>query len=324
MRAPFCIAASGRDTAQNGKLAWSEGLQSGALSPCNGNMVDAGRFQHLDALLDRWSERLNPIVVKETRQTLSSRAFPISFLAMLVLCWGLSAAGIASFGERLQHSESGREFFLGYQAALLAAICFVVPTGVFRSVVSEFDGQTFEMLAITALTPRRIVFGKLHAAVVQIGAFYSAAAPFVCFTYMLEGVSIPGILLALFFTFLAGLFSCMGALMFAALAKQSVWQVSCLILAIILDAILFFSGQALGAAAVSDSFGGAGIGGLCLGVGCVGYACLFFSLVTLGVSIAQFTPTLPRAGRIEGERPPALRLGPGGAGMQAFRPETPD
>jgi hypothetical protein len=271
-------------------------------------MPDAGRLKRCDDLFDRWSERLNPIVVKETRQALSSRMFPIAFLAMLGLCWVVSVALIAASGEDLYYVEAGPQFFMWYLAALLGAICFVVPLGVFRSVVAEFDGQTFEMLAITTLSPRQVVMGKLKSAAVQMGAFYSAAAPFVCFTYMLQGLSIPGIVLALVIAFLAGISACMGGMMLGSLAKQSAWQVLCLLLSIGLDSVVFGIGWSAGAGAATELAGLDSLGGICAGFGCFAYVFLFFSLLTIGVSIAQFTPTMPRPGRIEAERRPRLRL----------------
>jgi hypothetical protein len=261
--------------------------------------MSASRFiARLDDWCERRGERMNPIVVKETRQALKSRAFPATFLVMLLGCWLISAVMIADYGEDLYYAEAGDTFFAWYLGSLLAAICFVVPAGVFRSVVSEFEGQTFEMLAITTLSPRKVVFGKLKSASVQMGAYFASIAPFVCFSYMLEGVSIPGLVLALLIAYLAGLSACMGAMMLGALAKQSAWQILCLLMAIVLGGISFGVGLGSGSAAARELAGWAGVGAICAGFGCFGYVFLFFSLLTLGVSIAQFTPTMPRPGQL--------------------------
>ncbi len=295
-------------------------------------MLSESSLQRLDRLFDRWSERLNPIVVKETRQALKSRGFSISFLVMLALCWGISIVGVVGHGEDLYYSESGPEFLFWYLACLHAACCFVVPTTMFRSVVSEFEGQTFEMLAITSLSPRQIVFGKLKSSLVQMGAFYSAAAPFICFTYMLQGLSIPGILVAILFSLMAGLFTCMGAMMLASLARQSAWQVVCLLLSVGLGLITFSTGlQSAVSIARETGSSGWGVAGLaCVGLACFGYVFLFFSLLTIGVSIAQFTPTMPRprhqsfrltdegrSFRLVGETPRRKTLQPAGGAKPA-------
>jgi hypothetical protein len=266
-------------------------------------MADSPFFVRLDHAFERWGERFNPIVVKETRQAIKSRVFPYAFIAMLAICIVVSLLLVGSYGERLYSTETGPVFFAWYLGVLLAAICLLVPMGLFRSVVSEFDGQTFEMLAITTLSPRKVVFGKLKSATVQMGAFYSAAAPFICFTYLLQGLSIPGILLALVIAYLAGLTSCLGAMMFGALGKQSGWQIICLLLSVILGVIMVSTGVGLGMAAIAELVTWNNIGGVCASFGCFGYVFLFFSLLTIGVSIAQFTPTMPRPGHPGVARP---------------------
>ena len=42
----------------------------------------ATRMDHVDAWCDKWSDRLNPILVKETRQALKSRQFVVTFSAV--------------------------------------------------------------------------------------------------------------------------------------------------------------------------------------------------------------------------------------------------
>ncbi|MFV0443956.1 MAG: hypothetical protein ACK5Q5_10330 [Planctomycetaceae bacterium] len=274
-------------------------------------MSDVPLLVRLDNVFERWGERFNPIVVKETRQAISSRSFPYAFISMLVICVVTTALLIVEEGDRLYYTETGLLFFGWYLGILLVTICLLVPLGLLRSVVSEFDCQTFEMLAITTLTPRKVVFGKLKSAIVQMGAFFSASAPFICFTYLLQGLSIPGILMALGIAFLSGLTSCMGAMMLGALGKQSGWQVFCLLLAVVLGIILIGVGTGLGLTAAMELLGWAGMGSICAGFGCFGYMLLFFSLLTIGVSIAQFTPTMPRPGHagVVRKRPTSSQLG---------------
>lgn len=259
------------------------------------------RLDRLDRVMERWGERFDPIVTKETRQALKSRAFPVSFVAMLALCWFASVINLATLWDRIGTDEEGPRFFVWYLAGLLMAVCFVVPTGLYRSVVSEFEGQTFEMLVITSLSPRQIVLGKLKSASVQMLAYFAAAAPFVSFTYLLQGLSIPGILCALAIAFVAGFSACMASLMLGSLAKQSAWQVFCLLLSLGFGGIAYGVGMGAADAIISEGSGLATIGA---GLGCFAYVFLFFSLLTLGVSIAQFTPTMPRPGHRIPSTPP--------------------
>ena len=251
-------------------------------------------FTRLDAHFDRWSERFHPIVVKETRQTIRSFAFPAAFLGMLAICLASTLLLASHLRERLATGEVGPEFLRVYLAALLGAICLVVPLGLFRSVTSEFDGQTFETLAITNLSPRQVVLGRLKSSGVQMLAFYFAAAPFLSFTYLLQGVSLLAILLTLVIAYVAGISACLGAMMLGALAKQSMWQIPCVLLTVIQGTVMLILGYGTSVGIIMERGTLNDLIGICSGFGCFIYVFAFFVLMTLGVSIAQFTPTVPR------------------------------
>jgi hypothetical protein len=258
-------------------------------------MMAASAMSRFDAFIDRGSEWFNPVLVKETRQVLKSRTFPFTFLAMLVGAWVLSLAGVVPDWERVQMGETGPGFFRQFYLILMAALCLVVPLGVFRNVVAEFEGQTFETLAVTTLRPARIVSGKLQSAVVQMAAYYSAVAPFLCFTYLLKGLSLPGIALALVVSFLAAMLVCLAAAALGALAKQSVWQMPALLVLMGWATVVFACGAAFGSG-LSRMETGIGLANLVASLGCFGYFLLFYTLLTLGIAIAQFTPTSPQPG----------------------------
>ncbi len=259
-------------------------------------MVGEAFTRRLERTLESWSDRCNPIVVKETRQALRSWSFPLTFLVMLLFCWGVSIQQLFVLGEAVYYGSFGPRFFGSYYAVLLLGLCLVVPTGLFRSVTAEFEGQTFEMVVITALRPRNIVFGKMKAAVVQMGAYYSAVAPFLCFTYLLQGVTVWGILMALFLSLFAGLSACQGSIMLASLSKQTAWQVVCQLISLVWGVMIFGVTLSLGEMVVSEIFGGTGFWSLCAGCGCLGYPYLIYCLLTINVSIAQFTPSVPPLG----------------------------
>ena len=92
--------------------------------------------------------------------------------------------------HRVQYHETGREFFSAYYIVFSVAIFVIVPFTAYRSLLSERDLNTFELLSITTLSPRRIVAGKLLSSLVQLFIYYSAIAPFIAFTYCLNGITI--------------------------------------------------------------------------------------------------------------------------------------
>src|SRR5436190_22467833 len=111
--------------------------------------------------IDRASDWLNPILIKETRQALKSRQFVVTFFLMLVSSWLMSVFGVVMEGAGAEYREIGGRFFYGYYIVLAVAVFLVVPFSAFRSLLSERDLHTWEVLSITTLKPREIVWGKL-------------------------------------------------------------------------------------------------------------------------------------------------------------------
>ena len=171
--------------------------------------------------LERASDFFNPILVKETRQSLKSRSFVTVFILMLIASWMISAIGVLYvYGPELPYAAAGRNFFSAFYMVLAIAVFMVVPQGAFRSIQSERDLQTFEMLTITTLSPRQIVWGKWWSATVQTIVYYAAIAPFMVFTNLLRGISLPFIAFVLIWSFIGSVTLAMLAIMFSTFTKQ--------------------------------------------------------------------------------------------------------
>jgi hypothetical protein len=179
--------------------------------------------------IPRWadflSDRLNPILVKETRQALKSRQFIATFMLMLVAAWLISVFGLAFAGPGVEYKPIGSTFFFSYFVVLAVAVFIAVPFGAFRSLLSERDLQTFEVLSITTLRPRQIVWGKLLSALVQVFIYYSAITPFIAFANLLKGIDVPSIAFTLVLALLWSLLLSLVALTLSTLANQRYWQV---------------------------------------------------------------------------------------------------
>src|SRR6516165_5510153 len=120
------------------------------------------------SVIDHASDWLNPILIKETRQSLKSRQFVATFFLMLAASWLISVFGVVMEGAGAEYREIGGTFFYGFYIVLAVAIFLVVPYSAFRSLLSERDLHTWEVLSITTLKPREIVWGKLSSALLQI------------------------------------------------------------------------------------------------------------------------------------------------------------
>jgi len=177
------------------------------------------------APIDRASDWLNPILIKETRQALKSRQFVVTFSLMLTSSWLISVFGVVMEGAGAEYREIGGSFFYGYYVVLAVAIFLIVPFSAFRSLLSERDQHTWEVLSITTLKPRQIVWGKLSSALLQIFIYYSAITPFMAFSKLLKGIDVPTIALVLVGSLVWSMVLSLVALTVGSFGHQRYWQV---------------------------------------------------------------------------------------------------
>src|SRR3954469_2441243 len=153
----------------------------------------ASAWTALERFLIYAGDRLNPILVKETRQALKSFQFTVTFILLLIACWIVTMGGVALVGPRIFYAAEGGSLMLWYYGILAFPLAVVVPYAAFRSLAAEREDNTYDLLSITALNPRQIVSGKLGSSVVQMGVFFSAIMPCLAFTYLLRGIDLPTI-----------------------------------------------------------------------------------------------------------------------------------
>ncbi len=206
----------------------------------------------------KWFERVsdwaNPILVKEARQSLKSRQFVITFLLLLAASWLLSVFLMLISKDSLEYGAMGGTFFMSYYIVLSVAIFLIVPFGAYRSLLTERDQNTFDMLSITTLTPRQIVWGKLWSALLQTFIYYSAIAPFIAFASLLQGFDFTVATFMLAVSVLLSLGVSMLSLMLSTLGRQRQWQT--LMSLIVLAVLVIFLSYMIGMAVALPTFGG--------------------------------------------------------------------
>lgn len=173
------------------------------------------------ALLDRLeqaSDRLSPIVVKELRQLARGREFHYSFhLALLV---GMTVAFFGAADALKGEGTSGRWTFAALSVALALLGFVVVPLGAFHALRNERIEQTLELITLTALSPRRVVIGKLLAQAVKLATLFAGLAPFIAMSFLLGGIDFLTIGLSLLSIFTWSLCACAACLFLSALMKS--------------------------------------------------------------------------------------------------------
>ncbi len=143
-----------------------------------------------------WAAELaGPIIVKEVRQGLRARTFWIFFTLMLAVNFFIALVCLALAYRST--ADYGHDAFVAFFMVLAFVQFFVIPYQAYRSMAREREDETWVLLTLTGLGARRILAGKVGSAVVQGLLYASAAAPFLLFSYFLNGVSLPVIVVGI-------------------------------------------------------------------------------------------------------------------------------
>ena len=94
-------------------------------------------------------------------------------------------------------SWAGRRVFEGYTFVQTWMLVLLTPILVAQGIIEERDAGTLKLLAITRLTPRRLLIGKLASRLLMVEAVVLAGLPFLALCLSLGGVG-PGQVLNVF------------------------------------------------------------------------------------------------------------------------------
>ncbi len=186
--------------------------------------VEAGFWGWVDRTTERVTSWLNPILVKEGRQSLKSKQFLITFFCLLAASCGWTILGVVFNAPDVYYLPSGDSMMIGYFLILSISMFALVPLVAFRSLAAELDEGTYEMLAITRLSAWRIVSGKMNSAILQMLIYFSAIVPCLAFCYLLRGISLTAIAVSISVVFLTGMVLTSFGLVLSTLAKGRTLQ----------------------------------------------------------------------------------------------------
>lgn len=152
----------------------------------------------LDARLQSLSDRLDPMLVRCVRQDLRSKVF-VGVFSLLLL---ISAAAALIFATNAGASGDadrtyGRELFIVLAWCWSFALIVVQASATHRLVAQERNDDTWDLVELTGLPPKRIVRGLLIASLTQSALYTAAMAPFLVMAYLLRGLDLLTILAAL-------------------------------------------------------------------------------------------------------------------------------
>ena len=160
-------------------------------------------------ILENIGNSLNPIVIKELRQAVTGK-----FLAAVLLIFlgiQLLAIGLFLTDSSISWSfNAGRNIFKTLSSMLLGTCLILVPAYTGLRLAIERSDANVDLLFITTLRPRSIIWGKFFAALVFTALLFGACMPFITLTFLLRGIDLPSIfsLLALNFIVIAVAVQC--------------------------------------------------------------------------------------------------------------------
>ena len=103
------------------------------------------------------------------------------FLFFLAISWFVLVATTIAAGDSLETRPWGEDFFSWFYGVLSFATMVIVPFTAYRSLLTEREHNTYELLSISTLKPQQVVRGKLASAMLQVFLYYAAIGPFIAF-----------------------------------------------------------------------------------------------------------------------------------------------
>jgi hypothetical protein len=156
----------------------------------------------IHAIAQRLDDTINPVVVKELRQAVQGR-FVASILGLFLVI-SLVTLGLFLFLEEgvTNNFDAGRGALMAFQGVLTGMCLLFLPVYAGVRMAAERSDENTDLLFITTIRPRSIIWGKLLATTILAVLVYSACMPFMTLTYLLRGVDLPTIFLVLVMGFL--------------------------------------------------------------------------------------------------------------------------
>ncbi len=246
-------------------------------------------LESLDNGIRRAGDWLNPILVKEARQALKSRQFVITFTLLLLAAWGWTAGAILMLMPRIYYIPSGQFLLTGYYFVLAVPMLLVVPLAAHRSLASEIDDGTLDLLSVTTLSSMQIVTGKLSSAALQLMLYLVALFPCVAFSYALRGVDIFSISVLILLTVSVALLLTVVGLFLASLPGGRAGQLGMLVMMLLIVVGAQFAFGPIAVAIIQEGFEGDLDGFAFVVISTLLYATTI-SVILLRAAVAQLSP----------------------------------
>jgi len=150
------------------------------------------------AFPDDFSDRLSPMLVKELRQGLRTKAFIGVFLALQIIL-GVILLGAVSVSSSDQAGDTiSNIIFIFFSIAVMV----IQPMRGMGALSTEIKDNTIDMMVLTRLSAWRIVAGKWSAIVSQSALILVTIIPYLILRYFFGGMNLIGEVVMLFLIFI--------------------------------------------------------------------------------------------------------------------------
>lgn len=143
-----------------------------------------------------WERLENPVAFKEMRSRMrGGRAFTILAVYVGILCAALMLILSVAWNEYSRDmtvqaaAEIGRGTFMTLALVQLALVALMAPAFTSGTITLEREQLTLDLLRLTRLTSRDILWGKLLSSLSYLGILIAASVPVASLCFLMGGVS---------------------------------------------------------------------------------------------------------------------------------------
>lgn len=161
-----------------------------------------------------FADRINPVILKEVRQAVRSRAILASIGTFLAVLFISCLVTVSAAAKSRTPETYGDSLFAWLRGVCSFVVTVVIPFMVMNRTAFERQGGAAGVLRLTLLTPAQWADGKAVSATISSVMFIAATLPFVTLAYLFRGLDLSKVLLfpplflalAFLFNYLAVLF----------------------------------------------------------------------------------------------------------------------
>jgi hypothetical protein len=161
------------------------------------------------SLQERLDDRLNPLMIKEVRQSFRSGTLRVT----AVLALSIPLLMFLGFTTRVLMeapgaSRSGQNYFMIVGFTLMVVTWLLLPARAGQLFWSEIRTRTIDLIWLTHLSPWQLAIGRLQASVLQTLLLFALCAPYCAAATVMGGIDMPSVVITLALLFLGALLQC--------------------------------------------------------------------------------------------------------------------